>query len=45
MADCFFEDFEIGECLVSRGVTLSEDQILDFVLRYDCFCSVAISVR
>ncbi len=35
MADRYFDDFEIGERFVSRGVTLSEAQILDFALRYD----------
>lgn len=35
MAERYFDDFEIGECFVSRGVTLSEAQILDFALRYD----------
>lgn len=31
----FFDDFEIGERFVSRGVTVSESQILDFALTYD----------
>jgi acyl dehydratase len=35
MADRYFDDFEVGERFVSRGVTLSEAQILDFALRYD----------
>ncbi len=35
MADRYFDDFEIGERFVSRGVTVSEAQILDFALRYD----------
>lgn len=35
MTERYFEDFEAGECFVSRGVTLSEAQILDFALAYD----------
>ena len=35
MADRYFDDFQVGERFVSRGVTLSEAQILDFALRYD----------
>jgi acyl dehydratase len=35
MADRYFDDFEIGERFVSRGVTVTEAQILDFALRYD----------
>jgi len=31
----YFDDFEAGERFVSRGVTLSESQILDFALTYD----------
>ena len=45
MADRYFDDFEIGERFVSRGVTLSEAQILDFALRYDRFCRVANSAQ
>ncbi len=31
----YFEDFTLGERFRSRGVTLTESQILDFALRYD----------
>ena len=31
----YFDDFEVGERFASRGVTLSESQILDFALTYD----------
>ena len=33
--DRYFDDFEVGERFESRGVTLSEAQILDFALTYD----------
>ena len=35
MTDLYFDDFEIGQSFLSRGVTLSEAQILDFALQYD----------
>ena len=35
MTDRYFDDFEVGERFISRGVTLSESQILDFALTYD----------
>lgn len=35
MTERYFDDFEAGERFVSRGVTLSESQILDFALTYD----------
>lgn len=35
MTERYFDDFEAGERFVSRGVTLSESQILDFALAYD----------
>ena len=35
MTELYFDDFEIGQSFLSRGVTLSEAQILDFALRYD----------
>ncbi|MDH3475992.1 MAG: MaoC family dehydratase [Rhodospirillales bacterium] len=35
MRDHYFDDFEIGERFESRGVTLTESQILDFALAYD----------
>lgn len=31
----YFDDFEVGERFESRGVTVSESQILDFALTYD----------
>ena len=35
MSERYFEDFEIGQRFVSRGVTVTESQILDFALAYD----------
>jgi len=35
MGERYFDDFEVGERFTSRGVTLSESQILDFALAYD----------
>ncbi|MEM7223882.1 MAG: MaoC family dehydratase [Pseudomonadota bacterium] len=35
MAERYFEDFTAGNIFESRGVTLSESQILDFALTYD----------
>src|SRR5258707_11736308 len=35
MNDRYFEDFAVGECFVSAGITVSEGMILDFALRYD----------
>jgi len=35
MQDRYFDDFQVGERFVSRGITLSESQILDFALVYD----------
>jgi len=31
----YFEDFHVGRRFVSRGVTLSEAEIIDFALKYD----------
>lgn len=31
----YFEDFEVGESVRTRGVTLTESAIIDFALRYD----------
>lgn len=31
----YFDDFEPGERFVSRGVTLTEAEIIDFALKYD----------
>ncbi len=35
MADKYFDDFEIGERLVTPGITLTESLIIDFAMRYD----------
>ena len=35
MADRYFDDFEVGERVVTPGVTLTESLIIDFALRYD----------
>ena len=35
MGNQWFEDFEIGQRFVSRGVTLTEASIIDFAIRYD----------
>ena len=35
MSERYFDDFKVGETFVSKGVTLSESQILDFALLYD----------
>lgn len=35
MQELFFDDFEQGQSFQSKGVTLSESQILDFALLYD----------
>jgi hypothetical protein len=45
MADRCFDDVQVGERFVSRGVTLSEAQNLDFALRHDRFCRVANSAQ
>jgi len=31
----YFEDFEVGDSVRTRGVTLTESAIIDFALRYD----------
>jgi acyl dehydratase len=31
----YFEDFRVGQCIASRGVTLTEAAIVDFGLRFD----------
>jgi acyl dehydratase len=33
--DLYFDDFEAGQAFQSKGVTVSESQILDFALLYD----------
>ncbi|HZB92976.1 MAG TPA: MaoC family dehydratase [Stellaceae bacterium] len=35
MGERYFDDFAVGERVVTRGVTLTESLILDFALRYD----------
>ena len=35
MADRYFDDFQIGERIVTPGVTLTEGMIIDFAMRYD----------
>jgi len=35
LPDLYFEDFEVGQCFNSRGITLTESEIIDFALRYD----------
>ena len=35
MSARYFEDFQVGECFTSRGVTLTEDLITGFALTYD----------
>jgi acyl dehydratase len=35
MTDRYFDDFEVGEEIVSPGITLSESMILDFAMLYD----------
>lgn len=35
MSDRYLEDFELGECFRSRGVTFTEASIIDFALKYD----------
>ncbi len=35
MADRYFDDFEIGERIVTAGITLTQSLIIDFAMRYD----------
>ena len=35
MNERYYEDFSIGDCFRSQGVTLTESQIMDFAFRYD----------
>jgi len=35
VSERYFDDFEIGQRFESRGVTVTESQILDFALAYD----------
>ena len=45
MADSYFDDFQVSERFVSRGISLSEAQILDFALSYDSFFRVTKSAQ
>ena len=33
--DLYFEDFVVGECFHSSGITITENSIIDFALQYD----------
>jgi acyl dehydratase len=35
MTDRYFDDFEVGERFLTRGVTLTESAIIDFAMLYD----------
>lgn len=35
MPELYFEDFQAGQIFESRGITLTESEIIDFALRYD----------
>jgi len=35
MTGRYFEDFEVGEVFLTRGVTVTESMIIDFACRYD----------
>lgn len=35
MLDRYFEDFEVGQSFQTRGMTITESQILDFAMQYD----------
>jgi acyl dehydratase len=35
MTDRYFDDFAVGECFQTRGVTLTESGIIDFAMNYD----------
>lgn len=35
MQDRYFEDFEVGEKVVSKGYTFTESSIIEFALKYD----------
>jgi acyl dehydratase len=35
MSDRYFDDFELGERIVTPGITLTESLIIDFAMRYD----------
>ena len=35
MLDRYFEDFEVGQSFETRGMTITESQILDFAMQYD----------
>ncbi len=33
--DRYLDDFAVGECFVTPGITLTESEIIDFALKYD----------
>jgi acyl dehydratase len=35
MTDKYFDDFEVGDRVVTAGITLTESLIIDFAMRYD----------
>ncbi|HUK11578.1 MAG TPA: MaoC family dehydratase [Stellaceae bacterium] len=35
MTDRYFDDFQVGDRFVSRGITVTESGIVDFAMRYD----------
>lgn len=35
MPGCYFEDFQIGDVILSEGATMTDSQIMDFALRFD----------
>ncbi|MFB3926588.1 MAG: MaoC family dehydratase [Syntrophales bacterium] len=35
MSNLYFEDFKVGSCFESPGITITESEIIDFALRYD----------
>ncbi len=35
MTDLYFDDFEIGQRFITRGITLTESLIIDFAMNYD----------
>jgi len=35
VADKYFDDFEVGDRVVTPGITLTESLIIDFAMRYD----------
>ncbi len=35
MQDLYFEDFKVGDCFISPGITVTESMIIDFAFKYD----------